>query len=121
VLKIFGHSAKKALMGVILCTAVFGMWISNTATTAMMITLTGSFLLSVPKGNPFRKAIALAIPFAAGIGGLMTPISSPPNAIAIGLLAKNGIHVGFLQWMILVAPLALLLLFILYQTLWYFY
>jgi sodium-dependent dicarboxylate transporter 2/3/5 len=121
VLKIFGRSAKKALMGVIICTAVFGMWISNTATTAMMISLTGTFLLSVPEGNPFRKAITLAIPFAAGIGGLMTPISSPPNAIAIGLLASNGIQVGFLKWMIIVMPLALLLLFILYHLLWFFY
>ncbi|MBK8984258.1 MAG: DASS family sodium-coupled anion symporter [Ignavibacteria bacterium] len=121
VLKIFGHSAKKALIGVIICTAIFGMWISNTATTAMMITLTGSFLASVPAGNPYRKAVTLAIPFSAGIGGLMTPISSPPNAIAVGLLANNGIHVGFLKWMIIIAPLALLLLFILYLTLWYFY
>lgn len=121
VLKIFGLSAKKALLGVIICTAVFGMWISNTATTAMMITLTGSILASVPAGNPFRRAITLAIPFSACIGGLMTPISSPPNAIAAGLLANNGIHVGFFKWMIIVAPVALLLLFILYHMLWYFY
>jgi solute carrier family 13 (sodium-dependent dicarboxylate transporter), member 2/3/5 len=121
VLKIFGRTAKKALLGVIICIAVFGMWISNTATTAMMIALTGSFLASVPTGNPFRKAITLAIPFSAGIGGLMTPISSPPNAIAVGLLARNGIHIGFLNWMIIVAPLAFLLLFILYHMLWYFY
>ncbi|MBA2744926.1 MAG: SLC13/DASS family transporter [Flavisolibacter sp.] len=121
VLKIFGLSAKKALLGVIVCTAVFGMWISNTATTAMMITLTGSFLANVPTGNPFRRAITLAIPFAAGIGGLMTPISSPPNAIAVGLLARNGIQIGFLQWMIIVAPLAILLLYLLYRLLWHFY
>lgn len=121
VLKVFGHSAKKALLGVIICTAAFGMWISNTATTAMMITLTGSFLLSVPKGNPFRKAITMAIPFAAGIGGIMTPISSPPNAIAIGLLSNNGVPIGFLRWMIIVAPLALILLMILYKLLWFFY
>ena len=121
VLKIFGRSAKKALMGVIICTAVFGMWISNTATTAMMITLTGSFLASVPAGNPFRRAITLAIPFSACIGGLMTPISSPPNAIAIGILANNDIHIGFLQWMIIITPIALLLLFILYHALWYLY
>ncbi len=121
VLKIFGLSPKKALMGVIICTAVFGMWISNTATTAMMITLTGSFLASVHAGNPFRRAVTLAIPFSAGIGGLMTPISSPPNAIAVGLLANNGIHVDFLKWIILVAPLALMLLLILYHLLWHFY
>ncbi|MGZ8518079.1 MAG: SLC13 family permease [Chitinophagaceae bacterium] len=121
VLRIFGHSAKRALLGVIICTSVFGMWISNTATTAMMITLTGSFLASVPEGNSFRKAITLAIPFSAGIGGLMTPISSPPNAIAVGLLANHGIHVGFLNWMIIVAPLAIVLLFILYHMIWYFH
>ncbi len=121
VLRVFGFSAKKALLGVIVCTTIFGMWISNTATTAMMITLTGSLLASVPAGNPFRRAITLAIPFSAGIGGLMTPISSPPNAIAVGLLASNGIQVGFLQWMLIIAPLAVLLLYLLYRTLWHFY
>ena len=121
VLGIFGHSAKKALIGVIVCTAVFGMWISNTATTVMMISLTTSLLMSVPKGNPYRKAITLAIPFAAGIGGIMTPISSPPNAIAAGLLASNGIPIGFLQWMIVAIPLAAILLYILYLLLWQLY
>lgn len=121
VLRIFGLSAKKVLLGVMLCTALFGMWISNTATTAMMITLSGSFLGSVPAGNPFRKAIMLAIPFSAGIGGLMTPISSPPNAIAVGLLANNGVYVGFLNWMLIMAPLVVILMFILYRLLWHQY
>src|SRR5690606_38379749 len=109
-LRIFGLKAKSSLLGVIVCTAVFGMWISNTAITAMMISLTGTLLMSVPKGNSFRKCVILAIPFSAGIGGLMTPISSPPNAIAVGLLAKEGVNVGFLNWMIIVSPLVVLLL-----------
>jgi sodium-dependent dicarboxylate transporter 2/3/5 len=51
----------------------------------------------------------------------MTPISSPPNAIAVGLLANHGSPVSFLKWMLLVAPLALLLLLILYHLLWRLY
>jgi sodium-dependent dicarboxylate transporter 2/3/5 len=121
VLRVFGRSAKKVLLGVILCTTVFGMWISNTATTAMMITLSGSFLASVPSGNPFRKGITLAIPFAAGIGGLLTPISSPPNALAVGMLANAGIRVGFLHWILVMTPLVIALLCILYQLIWFHY
>ncbi|MCP2043330.1 DASS family sodium-coupled anion symporter [Pontibacter sp. HSC-36F09] len=120
-LRIFGLSAKSALLGVIVCTTIFGMWISNTATTAMMITLTASLLAFVPAGNSFRKGLTLAIPFSASIGGLMTPIGSPPNAIAVGLLAKEGVQIDFLTWMVIMFPLVLILLFILFQLLWYRY
>src|SRR5690606_27561126 len=120
-LRIFGLSAKSALLGVIVSTTVFGMWISNTATTAMMITLTGSLLAFVPAGNSFRKGLTLAIPFSASIGGLMTPIGSPPNAIAVGLLANEGVQIDFLTWMIIMFPLVVILLFILFQLLWHRY
>src|SRR5690606_25185381 len=106
-LRVFGLSANRTLLGVIFITTLFGMWISNTATTAMMITLTGSLLAFVPYGNPFRKGLVLAIPFSANIGGLMTPIGSPPNAIAIGLLEKEGVTLDFLSWMLIMFPLVL--------------
>lgn len=120
-LRIFGLSAQWTLLGVICITTLFGMWISNTATTAMMVTLTGSLLAFVPPGNPFRKGLVLAIPFSANIGGIITPISSPPNAIALGLLHQEGISVNFLTWMLIMLPLALLLLAILYFLLWFRY
>lgn len=120
-LRVFGLSAKRVLIGVIVCTTIFGMWISNTATTAMMITLTGSLLAFVPPGNSFRKGLTLAIPFSASIGGLVTPIGSPPNAIAVGLLANEGVRIDFLTWMIIMLPLVLVLLFILFQLLWHSY
>ena len=120
-LRVFGLSAKRALIGVIVCTTIFGMWISNTATTAMMITLIASLLAFVPAGNSFRKGLTLAIPFSASIGGLMTPIGSPPNAIAVGLLAKEGVQIDFLTWMVIMFPLVLILLFILFQLLWHRY
>src|SRR5690554_135008 len=56
-LKVFGLSAKNTLMGVIIITTIFGMWISNTAITAMMITLNGTLLAFVPVDNPFRKGL----------------------------------------------------------------
>ena len=67
----------------------------HTATTAMMVTLSGSLLAFVPPGNPFRKGLVLAILFSANISGIMTPISSPPNAIALGLLHQEGVYVNF--------------------------
>ncbi|WP_018479526.1 SLC13 family permease [Pontibacter roseus] len=117
-LRIFGLSAKSALLGVIVITTIFGMWISNTATTAMMIILTSSILAFVPASNSFRKGLTLAIPFSASIGGLATPIGSPPNAIAVGLLANEGVQVDFLTWMVIMLPLVVVLLFILFQLLW---
>ena len=120
-LRIFGLSAQRTLLGVICITTLFGMWISNTATTAMMVTLTGSLLAFVPHGNSFRKGLVLAIPFSANIGGIMTPISSPPNAIALGLLHQEGAYINFLTWMIIMLPLALVLLGILYFLLWFRY
>ena len=120
-LRVFGLSAKNTLMGIIVITTIFGMWISNTATTAMMITLNGTLLAFVPANNPFRRGLTLAIPFSAGIGGMMTPIGSPPNAIAVGLLASEGIYVGFLEWMIIMLPLVSILLFLLYHLIWFRY
>ncbi|NBV84605.1 hypothetical protein EBR57_10915, partial [bacterium] len=57
------------------------------------------------RDNPFRKALALAVPFSASIGGMGTPVGTPPNAIAVGLLAQSGIHLSFFRWMLGGIPL----------------
>jgi len=64
----------------------------------------------IKKDDPFRVSLALSIPFAANIGGMATPIGTPPNAIALGFLSDHGIHVNFLQWVLLATPLALIML-----------
>ncbi len=109
-LRPFIHSPRILLVGVMGVTALFSMWMSNTATAAFMLTLTVPFLAQVGPTDPFRKALLLAVPFAANIGGLGTPIASPPNAIAIGYLLRAGIRVDFLDWMLIALPLMALML-----------
>ena len=87
------------LATVMTITAGLSMWLSNTATTVMMLAVVGPILYQIKSQNPFRKALALSVPFAASIGGMGTPVGTPPNAIAMGLLAQSGIHISFFQWM----------------------
>ncbi len=109
-LRPFTQSRPALLFGVMGVTALFSMWMSNTATAAFMLTLTMPLLAQVAPVDPFRKALLLAVPFAANIGGLGTPIASPPNAIAVGYLNRLGHHVGFLDWMLVAIPLLLIML-----------
>ncbi len=99
-----GTTPRKLLLGLMLGTAFLSMWISNTATAALMMTVALPLLASMGEGHPFRKAVVLGIPFAANIGGLGTPIGTPPNAIALGALARMGMRISFVRWMILALP-----------------
>lgn len=110
----FGTHPKMVLLGVILITGLFSMFMSNTATTAMMIAIMAPLWKHFEGRNPFRKAIVLAIPFAANIGGMGTIIGTPPNAVAASVLAGLGEPISFLQWMLIGGPMALLLLFLLW-------
>ncbi len=107
----------KLLVGVMLVSAVLSMWMSNTATTAMMFAIMLPLIQQIPAENRFAKALALAIPFACNLGGMGTPIGSPPNAIALGHLSKVGIEISFATWMMLTLPFLLLLLAVLWQIL----
>ncbi len=120
-LRPFGGRPKTILLGLMLVTALFSMWMSNTATTAMMMTLVAPMLSHLPSGEPFRKALVLAVPIAANIGGMGTPIASPPNAVAVGFLQKAGIKIGFLDWMLATVPFMLLLLLFAWWLLFQFF
>jgi sodium-dependent dicarboxylate transporter 2/3/5 len=86
------------------------MFMSNTATTAMMLAITAPVVAGLATGNPFGKALLLGVPFAANMGGMATLIGSPPNAIAAGALAQvPGQEVGFLTWMAYGLPPAIML------------
>lgn len=111
-LRPFGHQPKWVLVGVLSITAVFSMFMSNTATTAMMITLVAPMLMQMPKDELFRKGLVLAVPVAANIGGMGTPIGTPPNAVATSFLLKHGHHLDFLQWMLMAVPLVIVVLII---------
>jgi solute carrier family 13 (sodium-dependent dicarboxylate transporter), member 2/3/5 len=112
-LRPFVASRRSMLYGVMGVTALFSMWMSNTATTAFMLTLMMPLLAQVKPSDPYRKALLLAVPFAANIGGLGTPIASPPNAIALGYLKQAGVQIGFLQWMVFSIPLMIVLIAVL--------
>lgn len=86
-----------------LITVVFSMFMSNTATTVMMLALLGPIVASAPKGDTGIKALVLCIPIAANTGGIATPIGTPPNAIALQYL--TGEHsIDFLSWMMMGLP-----------------
>ncbi|QUJ67686.1 SLC13/DASS family transporter [Photobacterium sp. GJ3] len=106
-LKPFGHEPRYIMLGLMLITAVFSMFMSNTATTVMMLALLTPILASVPKEDTGVKALVLAVPVAANTGGIATPIGTPPNAIALQYL--TGEHsISFLGWMAIGLPFVLL-------------
>ena len=105
----FGTAPKYVLLGLMLTTALFSMIMSNTATTAMMIASVLPFINTLDEDSPFAKAILIGISGAASIGGMGTLIGSPPNAIAVEALNNHGIPVGFLEWMVVGFPIAIIL------------
>lgn len=108
----------KALLGVLmLTTATLSMFMSNTATTAMMFAILTPLLLGIPDTDVnFKKGLCLSIPFSANIGGIGTLIGTPPNGIAQGMLiAENPNYaIGFLEWMVMGIPFSLMLLALLW-------
>lgn len=97
-LRPFGEQPKFIMLGLMLVTAVFSMFMSNTATTVMMLSLVSPILLNLPKQDQGLKALVLSIPVAANTGGIATPIGTPPNAIALQYLAADN-SISFLEWM----------------------
>ena len=111
-LKPFGTKPKFVLLGFLVLISVMSMFMSNTATAAMMLAFLAPVLKTLPENGGGRVCLALSIPIAANIGGLGTPIGTPPNAIAIGQLASSGIDIGFGSWMLRFVPVvAIMILF----------
>lgn len=108
--KLFGQNPFWVMTGMMLTTAFLSMWMSNTATAAMMISLVRPLCNQLDEDDPFRAGLVLSIPFGANIGGIATPVGTPPNAIALGILSQHDIHLRFLDWMQMAVPLALVLL-----------
>ncbi len=113
-IKPFGTRPQMVLLGIIATTALFSMFMSNTATTAMMVAILAPLFSHFEGRDPFKKALVLAVPFAANIGGMGTIIGTPPNAVAASILGQSGHPVTFFQWMVVGVPVALVLLFALW-------
>ena len=114
-LKPFGTKSEMVLLGFLLITGLFSMFVSNTATAAMMLTFLTPVFRQLPPEGKGRIALALSIPVAANLGGMGTPIGTPPNTIALKYLNDpEGLNMGlgFGQWMMFMVPLVALLLFI---------
>lgn len=112
-LKPFGTRPKFVLLGFLCVIALFSMFMSNTATAAMMLTFLAPVLRTLPKEEKGMAGLALAIPIAANVGGIGTPIGTPPNAIALGYLNET-MHqgVGFGEWMMVMVPFVIVILLI---------
>ena len=107
----FGTNPKLVMLGLMVVTALFSMFMSNTATAAMMIAILTPVLKLIPGSDKGRIAIALCIPLGANIGGMGTPIGTPPNAVAIKTLQSLDLNVSFGKWMAIGVPYVILLLF----------
>lgn len=97
VLKPFG-TVRGVVFALMLVSAVLSMFVSNTATTATMFAVVLPVLAIMPTAKA-KAGLAISIPVAANLGGMGTPVGSPPNAIAIAALAEHGIQISFVQWM----------------------
>ncbi len=119
-LKPFGSNPKFVMLGLMLITAVFSMFMSNTATTVMMLAILAPVLSLLPDNDPGAKGLVLAIPVAANLGGIGTPIGTPPNAIALQYLqGENAISFG--TWMLFGVPFVVVMLALAwFILLWYF-
>lgn len=108
-LRPFGDNPRIVMLGLMLITAVFSMFMSNTATTAMMLSILAPVLRAFPEQDPAKTGFVLAIPVAANLGGIGTPIGTPPNAVALKYL--TGEHaITFSQWMAFAIPFVAILL-----------
>ncbi|GAB3501756.1 SLC13 family permease [Amycolatopsis cihanbeyliensis] len=112
-----GTSPVRLIAGFMIATAFISMWVSNTATTVMMLPIGLSVLglvgqLGSGKGDTnFATALMLGIAYAASIGSLSTIIGTPPNTFMVGYLEDNfGIEIGFGQWMLFGVPISVVLL-----------
>ena len=111
-LKPFGTNPKYVLLGLMSVTALFSMFMSNTATAAMMLALLTPVLALFKPEDRGRAAFALCIPIGANVGGIGTPIGTPPNAIALKFMQEMGLNITFGKWMMFGVPFVIIMLLV---------
>ncbi len=109
-LKPFGKNPRMVLLGFLVVIAVFSMFMSNTATAAMMLAFLAPVLAVLPSDDKGKIGLSLAIPVAANLGGIGTPIGTPPNATAVKFLAEAGCEVSFGDWAIRMIPYVIIMI-----------
>ena len=109
-LGLFGKKPKFVLLGFLIIISIFSMFMSNTATAAMMLAFLAPVLKALPDDETGKVGLALSIPVAANLGGIGTPIGTPPNAIAIGALENAGYQISFATWMSRMVPFVIVMI-----------
>ncbi len=124
VIRIIGTSPDKMVLGFMVATAFLSMWISNTATTVMMLPIgmaivaQFSEIITRDQLSHFSKALMLGIAYSASIGGISTLIGTPPNLVLAGTILRFYDHeISFLSWFVLIFPLSVLILVICWKYL----
>ena len=120
-LSLFGTKPKMVLLGFLLVIAIFSMFMSNTATAAMMLAFLVPVLSKLPADDKGKIGLALSIPVAANLGGIGTPIGTPPNATAVKFLSEAGYDVTFGEWAMRMIPYVLIMIVIAWVVLQLFF
>ncbi|MGM0767298.1 MAG: SLC13 family permease [Pseudomonadota bacterium] len=115
-LRSVGDKPKRQIAGFMIATAFLSMWVSNTATSIMMLPIGLSVIAMMGSSEPegqrrYATALLLAIAYSASIGGIATLIGTPPNALLAAYLSENqGVSIGFAQWMLIGVPVTVVML-----------
>ena len=126
IIRITGTTPNKVVLGFMIATASLSMWISNTATTVVMLPIAMSVIKLLihdidgftKKDRNFAVSVLLGIAFSANAGGIATVIGTPPNSILIGLLENEyQIEISFLKWMVFALPFSIIMIGLSYITL----
>ena len=125
IIYLVGSNIKRIILGFMLATAFLSMWISNTATSVMMLPIGlavinefNTRLSNKDQDNSFGKALMLSIAYSASIGGVATLVGTPPNIVFAGVVLETyNYEITFFNWMIFGLPVSLFLLFICWKYL----
>ncbi|NDV12397.1 SLC13 family permease [Crenobacter caeni] len=112
-LRAVGYQPRRQVAGFMIATGFVSMWVSNTATTIMMLPIGLSVIgllmqdKETDEQEAFATALLLGIAYAASVGGIATLIGTPPNALLAAFLKDSyGVHIGFGQWMLIGVPVS---------------
>ncbi len=113
IIALIGTNPQRVILGFMVATGFLSMWISNTATTLMMIPIGLSVIANLQSDKNFAKALLLAIAYSASIGGMSTLVGTPPNIVFAGVVKETfGVDVSFLDWMLFGVPFSAILIFL---------
>ncbi len=112
IISFIGVDARRVILGFMLATAFLSMWISNTATSVMMLPIGIAIIKQLSENKTFGKALMLGIAYSASIGGVATLIGTPPNLVLAGVVSEiYGYEITFSQWFLFGFPISIILLF----------